>query len=81
MVYIQVIIRLIRLRQNPLLHWCFNYGKINYTLIIFDTVCLISICQMSGDFGELALVVGDYHIPHRAAGIPVCCNANLLLAA
>lgn len=25
---------------------------------------------MSGDFGELALVVGDFHIPHRAAGIP-----------
>lgn len=23
------------------------------------------------DFGELVLVVGDYHIPHRAAGIPV----------
>ncbi len=22
------------------------------------------------DFGELALVVGDFHIPHRAAGIP-----------
>ena len=22
------------------------------------------------DFGELALVVGDCHIPHRAAGIP-----------
>ena len=25
---------------------------------------------MSGDFGELALVIGDCHIPHRAAGIP-----------
>jgi hypothetical protein len=23
-----------------------------------------------GDFGELVLVVGDCHIPHRAAGIP-----------
>lgn len=23
------------------------------------------------DFGELVLVVGDYHIPHRAAAIPV----------
>lgn len=23
-----------------------------------------------GDFGELALVVGDCHIPHRASGIP-----------
>ena len=22
------------------------------------------------DFGELALVVGDFHIPHRAPGIP-----------
>lgn len=22
------------------------------------------------DFGELALVLGDFHIPHRAAGIP-----------
>ena len=22
------------------------------------------------DFGELALVVGDFHIPHRASGIP-----------
>jgi vacuolar protein sorting-associated protein 29 len=22
------------------------------------------------DFGELVLVVGDSHIPHRAAGIP-----------
>jgi hypothetical protein len=22
------------------------------------------------DFGELALVVGDFHIPSRAAGIP-----------
>lgn len=22
------------------------------------------------DFGELALVVGDFHIPHRAVGIP-----------
>lgn len=25
---------------------------------------------MATDFGELALVVGDYHIPHRAAEIP-----------
>lgn len=25
---------------------------------------------MAVDFGELALVVGDFHIPHRAAGIP-----------
>ena len=25
---------------------------------------------MSSDFGELALVLGDFHIPHRAAGIP-----------
>jgi hypothetical protein len=25
---------------------------------------------MASDFGELALVVGDFHIPHRAAGIP-----------
>ena len=25
---------------------------------------------MSLDFGELALVVGDFHVPHRAAGIP-----------
>lgn len=25
---------------------------------------------MSNDFGELALVVGDFHIPHRASGIP-----------
>lgn len=22
------------------------------------------------DFGELVLVIGDFHIPHRAAGIP-----------
>jgi len=22
------------------------------------------------DYGELALIVGDFHIPHRAAGIP-----------
>jgi hypothetical protein len=22
------------------------------------------------DFGELALVLGDFHIPHRAKGIP-----------
>ena len=25
---------------------------------------------MSNDFGELALIVGDFHIPHRAALIP-----------
>jgi vacuolar protein sorting-associated protein 29 len=25
---------------------------------------------MASDFGELALVVGDFHIPHRAAMIP-----------
>ena len=25
---------------------------------------------MASDFGELALVLGDFHIPHRAAGIP-----------
>lgn len=25
---------------------------------------------MSNDFGELVLVVGDFHIPHRASGIP-----------
>jgi vacuolar protein sorting-associated protein 29 len=25
---------------------------------------------LMSDFGELALVVGDFHIPHRAAGIP-----------
>ena len=25
---------------------------------------------MSNDFGELALVVGDFHIPHRAACVP-----------
>lgn len=26
---------------------------------------------MSGnDFGELVLVLGDYHIPHRAASVP-----------
>jgi vacuolar protein sorting-associated protein 29 len=23
-----------------------------------------------GDFGELALVIGDFHIPHRATSIP-----------
>ena len=27
--------------------------------------------KMASDFGELVLVVGDYHIPHRASGIPV----------
>ena len=25
---------------------------------------------MASDFGELALIVGDFHIPHRAASIP-----------
>jgi hypothetical protein len=25
---------------------------------------------MASDFGELVLVLGDFHIPHRAAGIP-----------
>lgn len=25
---------------------------------------------MSSDFGELVLVLGDFHIPHRAASIP-----------
>jgi vacuolar protein sorting-associated protein 29 len=25
---------------------------------------------MSTDFGELVLVVGDFHMPHRASGIP-----------
>ena len=25
---------------------------------------------MASDFGELALVLGDFHIPHRAATIP-----------
>jgi putative phosphoesterase len=23
-----------------------------------------------GDFGELVLIIGDFHIPHRASGIP-----------
>ena len=32
---------------------------------------------MSSDFGELALVVGDFHIPHRAAGIPVRNNTHI----
>ena len=26
---------------------------------------------MASDFGELVLVVGDFHIPHRASCIPV----------
>lgn len=25
---------------------------------------------MASDFGELALILGDFHIPHRAASIP-----------
>jgi vacuolar protein sorting-associated protein 29 len=25
---------------------------------------------MSSDFGELVLVLGDFHIPHRAASVP-----------
>lgn len=25
---------------------------------------------MAGDFGELLLVIGDFHIPHRASFIP-----------
>ena len=30
----------------------------------------ISALAMSTDFGELVLVVGDFHMPHRASGIP-----------
>ena len=28
------------------------------------------VIAMSSDFGELVLVLGDFHIPHRAAAIP-----------
>jgi hypothetical protein len=42
--------------------WFAFYHETDFFIVIKPT-------KMS-DFGELALVVGDFHIPHRAAGIP-----------
>ncbi len=36
----------------------------------YIAIILRSKTQQMSDFGELVLVVGDFHIPHRAAGIP-----------
>jgi vacuolar protein sorting-associated protein 29 len=39
---------------------------------LFASACAVSLIRkdMSSDFGELVLVLGDFHIPHRAASIP-----------
>lgn len=44
-----------------------KYYSILQRLILYDSNIVMS---SGADFGELALVVGDFHIPHRSAMIP-----------
>lgn len=41
-----------------------------YRHVRFQTFAEVKFKTMAGDFGELVLVLGDMHIPHREAAIP-----------